>query len=832
MSKIFSKISAGLLVAAAMVWPAGAAAPVMKTLTGHVPQAATMLAATGALPATNQLNLVIGLPLRNREGLTNLMQQIYDPSSPNYHHFLTPEQFTAQFGPTEQDYQAVKDFAAANGLTVSGTHPNRVLLDVKAPVSTVERTFHVKFNTYQHPTEARSFYAPSTEPTVDATLPILHLSQMDSYYLPHPNLKKHPQTNPLVKTPAAGSAPGGNYQGQDFRNAYVPGTTLTGAGQNVGLLQFDGFYASDAAAYATLIGLANPPKLIVVPVDGGVPTPTQFGNPEVSLDIDMIFSMAPGVSNIYVYEAPNPSPWVDLLGRMANDNVAKQLSCSWGGGSPDATAEQIFQQMALQGQTFFNAVGDSDAFTGFVSFPSDSPHITEVGGTTLTTSNNAVYASETVWNWGVEFGPANDGIGSSGGISPNYLIPSWQTNINITTSHGSATQRNMPDVALTADHCWVIYGNGISDWFGGTSAAAPLWCGYTAMINQQGAINSRPPVGFLNPALYSLAKNPVTYTNSFHDTTTGNNAWSQSPNQFYATNNYDLCTGLGTPNGTNLINALVGNTVTASNLPPPIISAPLGPWPTNLSAMNGSNPNGDWFLFVQDDKQQDVGMINSGWSIALTTANLVGYPADIALCVTPTNSPLPEPPGTNFNLTLSVTNYGPATGTNVYVTDTLPTPENGVTLISSNLSLGTFTRFGGSFIWNLGNLPVNAGGTLTLTFAANLIGQPYENDAIVSISSSTPDPNPDDNTVSTKIAVAVRPAPALSGAALVEPGNHFMFKVAGGYDTYGVGTSVIVQASTNLLTWVPIFTNTTPFNYTNLDATYYADRFYRVIPGQ
>ena len=84
---------------------------------------------------------------------------------------------------------------------------------------------------------------------------------------------------------------------------------LTGAGQNVGLLQFDGFYPSDIAAYETQIGLtSNIPNLVIVPVDGGVPTPTRFGNAEVSLDIEMVLSMSPGVSNIYVYEGPTPHP--------------------------------------------------------------------------------------------------------------------------------------------------------------------------------------------------------------------------------------------------------------------------------------------------------------------------------------------------------------------------------------------------------------------------------------------------------------------------------------------------------------------------------------------
>ena len=85
--------------------------------------------------------------------------------------------------------------------------------------------------------------------------------------------------------------------------------------------------------------------------------------------------------------APNPSPWEDLLNRMANDNVAKQLSCSWyqPGGAAKPTTDQIFQQMAAQGQSFFNASGDYDAYTGLIPFPGDTPYITQVGGTTLTT---------------------------------------------------------------------------------------------------------------------------------------------------------------------------------------------------------------------------------------------------------------------------------------------------------------------------------------------------------------------------------------------------------------------------------------------------------------
>ena len=194
----------------------------------------------------------------------------------------------------------------------------------------------------------------------------------------------------------------------------MPGTSLNGTGQSVGLFQFDGFYGIDITNYESAARLPNVP-LTVVPIDGGIGTPD--GNTtEVSLDIEMVVSMAPGVSRIYVYEAPNPSPWVDMLSRMANDNLAKQLSCSWGSGPADPAAEQIFKQMGAQGQSFFVASGDSDAF-GTIEFPEDSPNITVVGGTTLTTGTRATYQSETTWNWGLVNGSY---VGTGGGIS-TYL---------------------------------------------------------------------------------------------------------------------------------------------------------------------------------------------------------------------------------------------------------------------------------------------------------------------------------------------------------------------------------------------------------------------------
>ncbi|HEX4644529.1 MAG TPA: protease pro-enzyme activation domain-containing protein, partial [Verrucomicrobiae bacterium] len=110
---------------------------------GHVPAAVARLQPVDRLPGAMQLDLAIGLPLRNRKALTNLLQQIYDPASPSYHHYLTPEQFTEMFGPTEQEYQRVTDYLKSHGFQVTGTHPNRVVLDVTGTVADIEKTFQL-----------------------------------------------------------------------------------------------------------------------------------------------------------------------------------------------------------------------------------------------------------------------------------------------------------------------------------------------------------------------------------------------------------------------------------------------------------------------------------------------------------------------------------------------------------------------------------------------------------------------------------------------------------------------------------------------------------------
>lgn len=542
--------------------PVNAASQPARKLSGHVPDAVRTLKPIAPAAATDRVRLALGLPLRNTEELHALLAALQSPASPSYRHFLTPEEFTERFGPTEADYKAVEDFALASGLTVTARHANRLVLDVEGAAPDVGHAFGLTLGRYQHPTEARTFIAPDGDPSVPAGLAIRHVAGLSDFARPRPLFRKNPAA--LLKPRATnGSGPSSNYMGTDFRNAYVPGSPLTGAGQTVGLLQYDGYSATDITYYYTLAGIA-PIPLNNVLVDDATGDPSgDGGEVEVCLDIQMVASMAPGVTAITCFIAPNPSPWVDLLNSMVAHPEIKQFSCSWGGGDPDPTAEDVFLQMQAQGQSFFNATGDSDAFSTSnpIEFPSDSTNITQVGATTLTMSGaGASYISETVWQWG-------DDVGSSGGVSTNYRLPSWQQGISMVTNKGSTAWRNVPDVAAVGDDVYVRADAADQTGTGGTSCAAPLWAGFMALVNQQAASNGLPPVGFLNPSVYAIGKS-AKFAQAFHDITTGNNTNSSSKTKYYAVTGYDLCTGWGTPNGTNLIAILASPGAGMSNQPP------------------------------------------------------------------------------------------------------------------------------------------------------------------------------------------------------------------------------------------------------------------------
>lgn len=526
---------------------------------GHVPAIVKHINSAAPLRRGTPLRLAIGLPLRHTNELDGLLRNICNPASPDYHRYLTVAEFTARFGPDESDYQAVIQFARAHHLAIAATHPNRLVLDVVAPVENVEQAFAVHFSSYYRPDGSGVFFAPDVEPSVPDEIPILDVSGLSNYQPPRAMVRQSDAIQSWSETPWFGSGPASSYIGGDFRAAYAPGVSLTGAGQSVGLVEFDGFYTNDITNYEGNSGLAPVPVQTVLLDDfNGVPlTGTEAANIEVALDIEMAMAMAPKLASIISYEAGPSGVPNDVLNRIVTDDTAAQISCSWSwGGGPTAATDQIFQEMAAQGQSFFCASGDSGAYVagaidnpGRELTPVDNPYLTSVGGTALlTTGALGSWVSEQVW-------AVSNGDGSSGGISSYYPIPYWQQGVSMAANGGSTNMRNIPDVALTAQNVYADYNNGSWSVLSGTSCAAPLWAGFTALVNQQAANYGIPSVGFLNPALYALGQG-TNYNSVLHDITAGSNTNGGSTNEFFAVPGYDLCTGWGTPAGAALINAL------------------------------------------------------------------------------------------------------------------------------------------------------------------------------------------------------------------------------------------------------------------------------------
>ncbi|HEY1767345.1 MAG TPA: protease pro-enzyme activation domain-containing protein [Terracidiphilus sp.] len=528
-----------------------------QLLHGHV-RAAVLngkAALAGALPSGQRLNLSIVLPLRNQAELTNLVSRLYDPSSSDYHHFLSASQFTEQFAPTAEDYQAALQFARANGFTVGAAPANRLVVPISGTAAQVEKTFNVRMRLYHHPTQNRLFFSPDREPSLDLAVPIAHIAGLSNFSTPQPLLQHAVADDGQSAAAATGSGPGGSFLSSDMRAAYYGGTALTGSGQTVGLLEFDGYDASDVNQTFTSMGQSSAVPVNNVLLDGVTGASVSGDDSEEVADIVQAIGMAPGLSQVRVYIGSND---VDLLNAIASEDVAQQVSISWS-WSPDdpATDEIFFEECAAQGQSVFAASGDWGEFDPYFDsfYPAEDTFVTATGGTVLTTGD-AAWNAETAWNR------------SGGGISPDGIpIPAWQAGVATSTNGGSTTLRNVPDVAAEANTDNYICSSGVcSGNWGGTSFAAPRWAGFMALVNQQAAQQGEPAVGFLDPLLYTLGQSS-NYADQFHDVVIGNNdargnccGWPY----YNAVPGYDLVTGWGSPSGQGLIDALAPHTSSAT----------------------------------------------------------------------------------------------------------------------------------------------------------------------------------------------------------------------------------------------------------------------------
>jgi len=544
-------------------------AQAQSVLTHHVREASrSSFAQTAAhLPATQELQLDIVLPLRDSEGLNSFLSELYNPSSPAYRKFVTPAEFTERFGPTQADYDKVLDFAKANGLKVVGGSRDGMEVQVKGSVSTIETAFHITLRTYQHPTENRTFYGPDREPTTSLAIPLWHVSGLDNYSIPKPRLVRRSDyaaaqgvsPESLVSHATTGSGPSSSFLGSDMRAAYYGGTALTGAGQNLGLFEYYGTDLSDLSAYFSSIGQTNNVPVTLLSVDGSSTSCTMANGScddgEQNLDMTQAIGMAPGLASLVMYVGNTDTAIISAM--TTHNPLPTTIGCSWGWTPADtSTLDPYFKKMAAQGQNFFAASGDSSTWSSSnEAWPADDDYVVSVGGTDLvTTGAGGAWKSETAW--------ANSGDG----ISPDSIaIPAWQQLSGVITSSnkGSTTLRNGPDVSANANYTFYTCDDQGSDssyngqecganYYGGTSFAAPMWAAYIALVNQQLVANGEPTIGFINPTIY--AQNVTSaYSTNFHDITSGKSG------SYSATTGFDLVTGWGSPNGVNLINALAGS---------------------------------------------------------------------------------------------------------------------------------------------------------------------------------------------------------------------------------------------------------------------------------
>ncbi|HJP80687.1 MAG TPA: protease pro-enzyme activation domain-containing protein [Pseudonocardiaceae bacterium] len=502
-----------------------------------------------AVDANQQVTVGVSLKLRDAAGLAAFDAAVSTPGNAQYGHYLTAAQFAATYSPTQSQVDQVKQYLTEAGLKVTGVSGNRQVVDASGTAGQVSSAFHTTLSNY---TSGSKHYrtndsAVSLPSSVSGL--VQGVSGLDSRAVAHPQL-----VAPKVTTPAAtpsGYGPSQYDGAYRFNNVGEDGTGIT-----VALWEFDGYTASDLTTYNSQYGLSGP-AATTVSVDGANydSSPGQ-GQGEVELDSDIVRGVAPKAAQL-VYEAPNSNQGqIDMANAIVSQDRVQVISISWGGceaeqGTSEMTStDNALSQAVSEGMTIYSASGDNgsaDCQSGAtgVDYPASSPYVSGAGGTTLSVSGTT-WSGETAWS------------GSGGGVSTVYAKPSWQTS--------SGSKRTVPDISGNADYPgspYAIYIAGSWQPVGGTSCVAPLWSGFTALVDQKAKAAGKATMGLINPKLYAAAT--ANYSANFHDITSGSNGG------FSAGTGVDDVTGIGSPVGDTLANTLVnggstgGNTVTVTN---------------------------------------------------------------------------------------------------------------------------------------------------------------------------------------------------------------------------------------------------------------------------
>ena len=465
---------------------------------------------------------------------------------------ISREEFASKHGADSAVIDQVKQFAKEYDLTVGEVSAERRTVKLEGTSANMRRAFEVGLDRYEH--EGQQYRArtggiklpPELAKSVEAVL------GLDNRPQAKPHFRVHGERSQMAAaaTPAAAAV---SYTPRQVAQLYQFPLDVDGTGQSVGILELGGGYKpADLKTYFSSLGVKEP-TVISVSVDKGKNKPTNpnSADGEVLLDIEVVGAVAPG-AKIAVYFAPNTTQgFQDALTTAIHDatNKPSVISISWGGAESTWTAQSMTafdsaaQDAAALGVTICAASGDNGSGDGVtdgknhVDFPASCPHILACGGTSLQSAKGAI-TSETVWNDGAQGGAGG------GGFSNQFALPTWQASAKIKPPSGGG--RGVPDVSGDADPQtgYNVLVDGQKLVFGGTSAVAPLWSGLIALLNQKLGKH----LGFVQPTLYGL---PTT-DGAFHDITTGSNgAFSAGPG-------WDACTGLGSPEGAKLLQALSG----------------------------------------------------------------------------------------------------------------------------------------------------------------------------------------------------------------------------------------------------------------------------------
>ena len=503
---------------------------------------------------------------------------------PGQRRYLSNDEFDAVYGADPADLDKIAEWAEANKLQVLNRSVAKRQVQVEGTIGDIERAFSLELNEYEHPNKGR-YRGRDGDIHVPADLlgVVDGVFGLDTRRVGHPRLRRACRRASLDTGGSASSNPfPGAFFPPQVAKLYDYPSNLDGSKQNVAIFAFNGAPSPDPHGgyslsalktyFEQVLGGKTPViKDVVVQGPGNDPGPDsqasdQQGDStgEVMLDMCVVGSVAPG-ANIFMYFTEFTSKgWVDALHEAITDqNAISVISISYGNPEDDPqgawskmgvrVVNQAFEAAKAKGITICCASGDdgsSDQVSkgAHVDFPASSPYVLGVGGTKLVATNGGSSSSiseEVVWNELMH----DEGAGG-GGISSVFTKPSYQNGVKVPPSVNPPHRigRGVPDVCAVADPetgVVVMHVDGKHlEQIGGTSASAPLWASLIARLNQ--GLDAR--CGFLNPLLYTKCAQGV-----LHDITVGNNgAYSAGPG-------WDACTGLGSPDGEQLLHALSGS---------------------------------------------------------------------------------------------------------------------------------------------------------------------------------------------------------------------------------------------------------------------------------